>query len=143
MYLKSGSWPEISDIEFNLLKYAQEATPLLAKLSKKKRSSWPLHVEIFCSNCCPSGSSLPDVILPTSMLIMNFRNRAGEDPKEVTANLFRLFILVQLLSMTELERNACYVRRLEFRRIKSIAEKTQQEQEPGKTCGSFRARSIH
>ena len=34
MYLKSGSWPEISDIEFNLLKYAQEATPLLAKLSK-------------------------------------------------------------------------------------------------------------
>ena len=75
MYLKSGSWPEISDIEFNLLKYAQEATPLLAKLSKKKRSSWPLHVEIFCSNCCPSGSSLRDVILPTSMLIMNFRNR--------------------------------------------------------------------
>ena len=34
MYLKSGSWPEISDIEFNLLKYAQEATPLLAKLRK-------------------------------------------------------------------------------------------------------------
>ena len=33
MYLKSGSWPEISDIEFNLLKYAQEATPLIAKLS--------------------------------------------------------------------------------------------------------------
>ena len=84
------------------------------------------------------------MILPTSMLIMNFRNRAGEDPTEVTANLFRLFILVQLLSTTELERNACYVRRLEFRRIKSIAENTQQEQEqePGKTCGSFRARSI-
>ena len=84
------------------------------------------------------------MILPTSMLIMNFRNRAGEDPKEVTANLFRLFILVQLLSTTELEQNACYVRRLEFRRIKSIAENTQQEQEqePGKTCGSFRARSI-
>ena len=34
MYLKSGSWPVISDIEFSLLKYAQEATPLLAKLSK-------------------------------------------------------------------------------------------------------------
>ena len=33
MYLKSGSWPEISDIEFNLLKYAQAATPMLAKLS--------------------------------------------------------------------------------------------------------------
>ena len=60
----------------------------------EKRSSWPLHVEIFCSNYCPSGSSLRDVILPTSMLIMNFRNRTGEDPKEVTANLFRLFTLV-------------------------------------------------
>ena len=34
MYLKSGSWPEISDIEFNLLKYAQAATPMLAKLSR-------------------------------------------------------------------------------------------------------------
>ena len=34
------------------------------------------------------------VILPTSMLIMNFRKRTGEDPKEVTANLFRLFTLV-------------------------------------------------
>ena len=78
---------------------------------------------------------------------MNFRNRTGEDPKEaVERQTFLDFLLLsQLLSTTELERNACYVRRLEFRRIKSIAEKTQQEQEqePGKTCGSFRARSIH
>ena len=40
MYLKSGSWPEISDIEFNLLKYAQEATPLLAKLSKSFKEKY-------------------------------------------------------------------------------------------------------
>ena len=40
MYLKSGSWPEISDIEFKLLKYAQEDTPLLAKLSKSFKEKY-------------------------------------------------------------------------------------------------------
>ena len=86
MYLKSGSWPEISVIEFNLLKYAP-AYRAHRKLSQsfnekyRKKGVHGLYTLRFSVPIAALAAQVFAIVtLPTSMLIMNFRNRTGEDP---------------------------------------------------------------
>jgi len=108
----------------------------------EKRSSWPLHVEIFCSNCWPSGSSLRDRDLVDVNANNELRSATGRE--RIRKKYGKPFYSSQLS-----RRRSSRAKRL--LRTQARISKNQEHSRENKTtirtrkrqdCGSFRARSI-